>query len=170
MRTLATGFSRVCAIHSGVRKPTLLQRFFASKWPLRLWLTTFTAAVVWGVFSSAEFSLLWFEDWKLIALGVLMLVLTIPLGVFLGIYFGAILLGLAFHVRGIANGGPFRVGDIVQIIAGKFRGRVVTVYDLWQGNTFRVRLSDAGAEKFEDIFSPTDVLLIERGREEKPHA
>ncbi len=123
--------------------------------------------IVVGVFCGAEFSFLWFGNWKLIALGAVLLVLTIPLGVFVGMLVGAAVLSPIFYVRGIANGGPFGVGDTVQIISGKYRGRISSVYGLWQGNSFRVCLEDDAAEKFEDIFSPTDVLLIARSLSEK---
>jgi len=57
------------------------------------------------------------------------------------------------------NGGPFKVGDRVQILNRSHRGTVSHVYSLWQGGSVRVALGDSHRESFTDIFSQHQLVV-----------
>ena len=61
------------------------------------------------------------------------------------------------------NGGPFKKGDVVQVIApGYYFGQVGEVYDFAQYERPRVRLSESAEEAYEDIFLGAQLVLVER--------
>ena len=79
-----------------------------------------------------------------------------------------LLLGPVYHWRGGLNGAPFKVGDEVEILVGKNRGRVVKVYSQWQHDQFRVELGPEAEDKYQDVFSPFEVIRV-RDRAKTPH-
>ena len=93
------------------------------------------------------------------------------LGLLLG-YFGAALigwpiLGTMYYERELKNGGPFEVGNAVQILAGPHKGRITRVYSTWQGNSVRVELGEEAKKTYKDVFSPTQLL---REDDDEPEA
>ena len=58
------------------------------------------------------------------------------------------------------NGGPFGVGDRVQIINRSHRGTVSHVYSLWQGDSVRVALGDSHMESLTDIFAQHQLVAV----------
>jgi hypothetical protein len=64
-----------------------------------------------------------------------------------------------FRVR--ANGGPFRKGDLTQVIAGTYAGRQGYVYDEWQSrNQVRIRLDDSASKGAKDVFSQRQLIRV----------
>jgi hypothetical protein len=52
------------------------------------------------------------------------------------------------------NGVPFEQGDMVKILWGRHRGKVVRVYDIWnQRDEVRVELGEKEKEDYTDVFS-----------------
>jgi len=141
-------------------KPTLTQRFYASRWPCLIWFggLAFLAAVlsVWG----AGFELGFLRNWKMIGWYSLLSIITGALGYFLAIFPGMFFIGPLLHGRGLINGAPFEKGDRVQIIGGRFDQTQSEVCSGWQGDSVRVSLGDEAAERFQDVFSPTQLLRI----------
>ncbi len=74
---------------------------------------------------------------------------------------GWFFIGPFFYAREMKNGGPFKVGDTVQILSGPHKGRISRVYSTWQGNTLRVELGTREKDEFKDIFSPAQLLREE---------
>jgi len=92
---------------------------------------------------------------------ILWVVIALPIGFLLAIFPGWFIIGPLYAVRGQINGGPFKVGDTVQILAGPYKGRVTRVYSTWQGNSLRVELGEKEKEDYKDIFSPGELLREE---------
>lgn len=145
-------------------KPTKAQLFFASAWPGRIWFTAipFSLAMAVGVWCAGflhPLSALW--DFIRFAWFVL---LALLLGFFLAMFPGWFVIGPLYCDREMKNGGPFKVGDSVQILRCPHKGRVSRVYSAWQGNTLRVELSAKEKEEFKDIFSPAELLREEASK------
>jgi len=143
-------------------KPTRTQYFFASAWPSRIWFTAFPLIMAFGVgqvFADVldPLSSLW--DFVRFCWYVLVGLLF---GFFLALFPGWLFIGPLFYDRGLKNGGPFKIGDTVQILSGPHRNRISRVYSTWQGNTLRVELSAKEKEEFKDIFSPAQLLRVQR--------
>lgn len=142
-------------------EPTRAQRFYASRWPELLWSVGFAAitSTIVLIAAGASFeaatgsfhSFSWF---------VIVGVLGTFLGLFLAAFPRVLWLGPTLYGRGLINGAPFRVGDLVQIIGGKFDSRVCRVYSKWQHDSVRVQLGEEAADNYEDIFGPTQLLRI----------
>jgi hypothetical protein len=63
-----------------------------------------------------------------------------------------------YRARCLKNGAPFRVGDHVQILSGRYKGQVARVYSGWRDDSVRVELGGTEKEKFKDIFDPIQLL------------
>ncbi|HEY4760490.1 MAG TPA: KOW motif-containing protein, partial [Thermoguttaceae bacterium] len=79
---------------------------------------------------------------------------------------GWFILSPIYYDRGLKNGAPFREGDMVRILVGPHRDRIVKVYAMWQGNTVRVELGDKEKREFKDIFSPAQLLREENAEQD----
>ena len=147
-----------------VMKPTRLQHFLASPWPGRIWFTIIPlllACAVGKVCASYLDPLAGWWDFVCFSWYVLV---ALALGFFLGVFPGCTAISSFSHWRERKNGGPFKVGDTVQILCGSHSGRVARVYSSWQGDTVRVELGEIEKQGFRDIFSPMQ-LLREQDRE-----
>ena len=146
-------------------KPSRLQYFVAGDWPSKIWVTAipigfacFAAPSCWQLLLSPT---RWTDP--LIALGYL--VLFAFLGYFVSILVGWPILGPMYYDRSLKNGEPFHIGDVVQVLVGPHRDRivrVVKVFDIaeWTG-AHRIQV-DLGADVKEDdkVFRSTQVLRV----------
>jgi len=147
------------------RKPTSLQRLFAQI-ARHFWATPATGALVVLVLAVKECQpslvLLHNGQW---VLSFLAIVIFSPV---FGFYATILLMfyaGPIFAWRGQVNGGPFEVGDVVQVLAGPYRGKITTVYSSWQGGSVRVRLGAKEEESFKDVFGSVELLREDRSHE-----
>jgi len=85
----------------------------------------------------------------------------IPIGLLLALFPGWLYIAPLLFERDRINGGPFKVGDTVQILAGPYKGRVGRVYSTWQGESLRVELGEKAKEDCKDIFSWGQLLREE---------
>ena len=141
-----------------MKKPTRLQIFFAQNWPIRLWLTAIPLLVLGVAIWACEPSAATFRSWQAAGLFLVAIIVAPPLGFFGGVLVGIFIFGPMYYSRGLLNGGPFKAGDTVQVLVGPHKGTVTTVYELWQGDSLRVRLGDREKEAFTDVFAPTQLL------------
>ncbi len=142
--------------------PTLAQRFYASQWPEYIWFGGATALTLSACLRSAGFnteSLT--ESWSSAVWFFVVALLAAPLGICLAAFPGGLIFGPTIHERGRINGAPFRVGDRVQIIGGKFSGRTTVVYSTWQCESVRLKLGEPASEDYSDIYMPTQLLRID---------
>ena len=139
-------------------KPTRAQYFFASPWPGRIWFTTIPLLLTLAVGRTCASFLDPLAAWWDFVRFAWFVLLALLLGFFLAMFPGWFVIGSLYYDRETKNGGPFKVGDRVQILCGPHKGRVSRVYSTWQGNTLRVELGAKEKEEFKDIFSPAQLL------------
>ena len=109
---------------------------------MKIWFAVIPSLFLIFAFYVCEPTTALFNDWRnLMHLGFIILI-TLLLGFFSSYLFGWFVLGPLYHNRGLKNGAPFQEGDVVQIIAGPYRDRVVNVYATWQGDSVRVMLGE----------------------------
>lgn len=145
---------------SVVRTPTFFQVWFAKNRPVQLWILLATSTSVALTVHLGEFTPGLLIRWPAMVWTVCAIVISLPIGAWIGGILGAILLPPLFRWREKANGGPFAIGDRVQIIAGKHAGRIGRVYALPQGAPFRVDIGPLAAADFTDVFSGVEVMLV----------
>jgi hypothetical protein len=98
------------------------------------------------------------KDWRAVLLFLVAVGLSPVIGILVSILSCAVVLAPLYHALGRANGGPFKPGDVVQILVGPDKGKVSTVYSMWQGNSVRVRLGSEEERTFKDVFGPNELL------------
>ena len=143
-------------------KPTKTQYFFASAWPGRIWFTSIPLLFAFGVGRICAGFLDPLAGWWDFIRFTWYVILGALLGFFLAMFPGWFVIGPLCYDRERKNGGPFKIGDTVQILSGPHRGRISRVYSAWQGNTLRVELGASEKEEFRDIFSPDQLLREQR--------
>jgi hypothetical protein len=144
-----------------MKKPTWMQCFLARDWLVKIWLVSIPLAVAFIAIRATDCTFASLTDWQS-ALGIVgILVLSLLLGFFLAVLLAWPVLGVIYYMIEDRNGGPFKVGDTVQILTGPYKGRVSQVYSTWQGSSVRVELGEKEKEEFKDIFSPIALLREE---------
>jgi hypothetical protein len=85
-------------------------------------------------------------------------IVALPLGWMLG-FLGLTTIGPGiFQVICWWNGGPFQVRDSVHILAGRYRGRVATVYAVWEPRgEVRLDLGEPAAADYSDVISCLEI-------------
>jgi hypothetical protein len=141
-------------------RPTQLQRVFASKWLIKIWLSATSVITVVFCLAASGFRVGHLTDWPLGCWYVFIGIVAGAFGFMLGVFPGVLLLGPLFHARGLSNGAPFHKGDTVHIITGPHRGTIAQVYSGWQGDSVRVELGAAAQKSYEDVFLPTELLRV----------
>ena len=144
-----------------MKQPTRMQYFFAQDWLDRIWNTTIPLIVAVAAVRATGFSLDLLTDWHSALWTVGVFILGLLLGYFGAILIGWPILGPIYYDRELKNGGPFKVGATVQILAGPNKGKITRVYSTWQGSSVRVELGEEVKKTFEDIFQPTQLLKEE---------
>lgn len=138
---------------------TARQRFFADGWPHRLYLLIcFGAAVAivfagWWTDAARVDSKVALDFMKLLAFGA-------TLSVLVGLATSPFVVWPFYAAHIEANGGPFAVGDSVQVLSRKYRGHVGTVYATWQGTSVRVELGERRRREFDDVFLPIELKKL----------
>lgn len=141
--------------------------FFAQEWPAKIWLAAFallsaviTASQCWGILGVSWASSLIFVG--LVLLGAL-------LGYFVGFLVGWPILGPIYYGRGLMNGEPFHPGEMVQILVGPHRDRIVQVmetYDHGYAGGHLVRV-DLGTDE-DNFFRSIQILRMEPHQSQGP--
>lgn len=86
---------------------------------------------------------------------------SLTLGWFTALLVGWVVLGPLYHERALKNGAPFEVGARVHILTGPYQGRVACVYAAWQQGEVRVECGEEAKRKFQDVFSPVEILRVD---------
>jgi hypothetical protein len=141
--------------------PTSRQRLWANEWPLRVWMFG-------GPLIAAGMTIRSFGPYRYVFAHPLQGGLAIVAGMlaFAAAWFAALLLGWPLfgpqlYHQGLKNGGPFQVGDLVQVLSGPNAGRIGRVYALWQQETVRVELGSDAEARYADIFSAYQLLRVD---------
>jgi len=141
--------------------PTLRQRILASDWLPRIWMLgvplVFAALTIRSVGPLRyAFSDVWSAGQTALAS-----VLAFSLGYIAAIPTAWVLFGPILMDQGVRNGGPFKPGDLVQIISGPHRNRISRVYSTWQHETLRVDLGVDAKASYSDIFADYQLLRVD---------
>ena len=147
-------------------KPTIAQRFFAWWWPMQIWFGLFPLFGFFLAIAVCRPTFSMFRDWQYVLLFVLAIIVAPVLFFLLGVLISFPIIGSIFYARELANGGPFKVGDTVYIIAGKHKGKVTKVYSQWQGSSVRLEIGEKEKETFKDIFGSVCLLRVNESEPE----
>lgn len=131
-----------------MKKPSAIQIFLANTrlWGIAFWVCPIVLGVIFllPIYSDLE----GYKDFiKAIAAGA-------AFG-FLCTYFPLFFLG---RILMKINGSPFHVGDMVHIMAGKHKGQIARVYEVWKArNSVRVELGEQAMNDIDDVYSYMDI-------------
>lgn len=158
------GSEALVCVSSGMKmEPSYAQRFFAGRWPGRIWFgggaLLSSVGFVWG----AGFEPGIIRDMGMVGRYGALAIIGAVLGSCLAAFPGMLFWGPLLHGRALLNGAPFRKGDRVQIVGGKFDGVQSEVYAEWRGDGVRVALGDEAAAGHEDVFAPVQLIRLGRG-------
>jgi len=153
-----------------MKKPNPIHYFIANEWPSKVLVVAFPAGVVIWVgqlcWPLIRHPTSWIDPFQFIGCCLL----AALFGYFACIPFGWVLLGPMYYSRSLRNGEPFQHGDMVQILVGPFRDRIVRVlnsFDIaeWAG-AHRIRV-DLGTETKgdENVFQSIQILRVAKSEE-----
>lgn len=132
------------AVQCKTMKPSGIQYFFAHGVKIPAFAGGMILAVLVGWYCEV------FSVWSVIAV-----ILALLLGGILGALF---FWPFTFHIIGKLNGAPFHEGDLVRVLIGPYRDRVVRVYDVWkERNQVRVELGEQERKEVTDVFSFVEI-------------
>ncbi len=156
-RSLLSISNLICSM-----RPTRIHYFYAQNWPLKLWFCFAILLTTIIVLTLSDLTITALQNWRAVARLFAILVLGPLIGFFVGLLFSSLIVSPLYFSQLEKNGGPFQIGDQVEILVKPHRGRIVRVYALGQGYSVRVELGAAEREKFKDFFSGTALLLKTR--------
>ena len=149
-----------------VMRPNLLQYMFAYDIPGKLCYVGFPIAVlVWSiVMSGARLENL--NDLTVLGLGLLISVVSVPLGFLLGALFICFCLSPFYHAMERMNGGPFEPGDRVYVISGRDKGEIKRVCSRGQGFSVILRIAEEEKKTSEDSYWSLGLIRMEQAEPE----
>ena len=150
-------------VDSSPQRPSWLQRLLA-QWVLYYFIPILGAIYAeWLAITHSQITSMIMTDWRYVAWLVAFILTSGPFGFLLGIFVAYLPNQFFYHLAIRLNRGPFKAGDCVQIISGKFAGTVTTVTEGWQGNSVRVDLGADAKKNFKDIFQPPELMRADTG-------
>src|SRR5690349_17622785 len=114
--------------------PSRLQYFVAEDWPTKLWFAVIPTVCAAAATCATGTALSDLSGWRAWLWLVGFVVIWLFLGFFVALLVGWFVLGPLYYIAGARNGGPFKPGDRVRVLARPYRGRVSHVYSSWQGD------------------------------------
>jgi hypothetical protein len=131
-------------------KPSGLQKIFAREW---IWLGGLLGTAV-GL--TLVLAIQAYPDWA----QMYVLVFAGAVG---GFMLSVVLIRLLRHIRVKINGGPFRKGDLVQVLTGPHAGKIAAVYEEWTSRgEVRVDLGEQEWKETKDVFSQVQLCRVKR--------
>jgi len=135
-------------------KPSRAQYFFARRWLFNAWLIAVPLLCMIVAVRAAGTSSATLAQWPTLLRLCGLVLLASLLGYFLALLLGSFVFGPVYYARGQRNGAPFRNGDLVHILVGPHRDRVVRVYEVWASrDQVRVDLGELERKDVVDVFS-----------------
>ena len=132
-------------------KPSLLQKFFAQT---HVW-----TVILLGTAVCIDLSL------AIQAPDLPQMFALIFGGAIVGFIASWIFFKIMWHIRIWINGGPFRKGDLVQVIAGVHAGKIVTVYEEWPSRSqVRIDLGEREWKEVKDVFSYVQLCRVKQAK------
>ena len=145
------------------RTPTSRERFLASGLPSRLLiLATMLAGALIGlaalVFAGLTLPLL-AQPWTLVCVVALIAASSI-LGFYVGLVLKVVFIFPLHALQGESNGGPFAIGDTVQVIAGEHAGKVTRVYEKGRYGANRIDIGNGPRDDYNDFFADHQLFRV----------
>ncbi len=138
-------------------KPSLLQKFFAQT---HVW-----TVILLGTAVCIDLSL------AIQAPDLPQMFALIFGGAIVGFIASWIFFKIVWHIRVWINGGPFRKGDLVQVIAGVHAGKIVTVYEEWPSRSqVRIDLGEREWKEVKDAFSYVQLCRVKQTNQQLRHS
>lgn len=139
-------------------QPSRRQVWIANNWPLRvlLLITTLGSLLSVGIFYLSAIG----RAATITSLGTFVgcLAVAAALGYLVGGLLSLFILGPVYYGQGLDNGAPYQPGDQVRLLTGRYRSRVVAVYEVWaERGQVRVDLGDAERSAVKDVFGYVEV-------------
>lgn len=133
-----------------MRKPSCIQLLFAKSWFSYL-------LFLGGSVGVGATYIMWTHPDQAESSGV------IVMGAFIGTFAGIATFTGLMRFRAWMNGAPFHIGDHVQTLAGKHKGKVVRVYEEWPDRKqVLVNLGDQAKRDVENVFSEFELCRESR--------
>jgi hypothetical protein len=139
--------------------------FYAQNWPMKIWFGLSLSLCVVIVLGASDLTVAKLGDWHAFSRLAVIVALALLIGFGIAFVFSWLILSPLYRDRLQKNGGPYQIGDLVEILHGPHRGKVVRVYSLGQGYSVSVELGDKEKESGKDIFAGTRLLLKNRHSE-----
>ena len=145
-----------------------MQRFYAQKWPMKIWFIA--VPILWVILDlrACEPTTATLTDLPSMLWLVVVALLSLVWGFFVAAIIALTFFVPVYEARALKNGGPFKSGDLVQILVGPHCGKVARVCSETRAEDLRVELGKEAAARREDIFSPTALLREEDAEPERP--
>ena len=99
------------------------------------------------------------QPWALACSAALIAAASI-LGFYAGVFLHIPFIVPLCRAQGLANGGPFKIGDTVQVIAGEHAGTVTQVYGKGQFDANRIDLGEGVHDNFTDLFEDHQLFRV----------
>jgi len=142
-------------------KPTKLQYFFASPWPHRIWLIGIT--LLWAIMEAVGFLDIFppLSSWWNFVRYTFYIFHGLALGFVMALFTGCFVVFSLWDRSERKNGGPFKIGDSVQILYGPHKGRTSRIYDVDRSCRLRVDLGPEERRIVKDRFRGHQLLRLE---------
>ena len=138
-----------------------MRQLVANDWPAKLCFFGAVSVAVWFLCSQVSPPLRELTNWR-VALGFIALcIAVIMFALLFALVLSAIFVGPVYQWQARMNGGPFRVGDTVRVIAGPEKGRVAKIYQLSQAASFRIDLGEDARARLTDIYAGYQVERVD---------
>jgi hypothetical protein len=138
--------------------PSRAQYFFARPWLSNAWLIAVPLVCIVIAVRASGTSSETISEWPSLLLLIGVVTLAALLGYVLALLLGWLVFGPLYYARGLKNGAPFHEGDLVRILFGTNRDRVVRVYEVWESrDQVRVVLGEQERKDVTDVFSPYQI-------------
>lgn len=141
--------------------PTRYQYFVAENGPARVWGLTCSLAGLVVAIALCQPRWASLADPSTLAWLAGAAALGCAIGGYGGLLVGWPILGPLYYDQCLRNGAPYRTGDRVQILSRPHRGRVVTIYEIWdERNQVRVDLGPEAKKRVTDVFAYVEVCRV----------
>lgn len=93
-------------------------------------------------------------------------ILIAALAFFVGIFVLAFTYPIIYSAISRINGGPFKIGDEVQLLTSRLYGKKGIIYSMWQGSGFRVDIGADYKNDLNDIFDGEMVRMVKKSTQQ----
>lgn len=133
---------------------------------MRLWCVSVALSAVALALDAAGFQIELLTDAGMVLHYAYVCITAGLFGFVLALFPGGFFIAALEHWRTRVNGGPFQIGDTVQIIGGPHAGKHSIITHFGQGTVVKLDLGDEVRKTYSDYFSTVQIMRITRGTAE----